>query len=147
MVSFQHGYDISADSIDNREKIFVRGYGDYSFRINDVTVHDSIICFPKRFLIWKCSAFEDVTIPSLISFEMIKPTIEILFLGCGDRSRKRLDASITDYFRKKGIVIEQMSTGSAASTFNVLNAEGRNVAAALLTCKPNLRREADIKLL
>jgi NADH dehydrogenase [ubiquinone] 1 alpha subcomplex assembly factor 3 len=47
-----------------------------------------------------------------------------------------LPKEIYDYFRSRGIVIEATSTANAASTFNILNAEGRNVAAALLTAEP-----------
>ena len=41
------------------------------------------------------------------------------------------------FFKQHGIIVEILTTVNAASTFNVLNSEGRNVAAALLTLKPN----------
>jgi uncharacterized protein len=36
----------------------------------------------------------------------------------------------------EGIVVEFLSSPIAASTFNVLNAEGRNVALCLVTLEP-----------
>ena len=68
-------------------------------------------------------------------FTLVYPTIEILFIGTGERT-KRVDPEITKYFKSKGIVLEVASTIHAASNFNVLNAEGRNIGAALLTLQP-----------
>jgi len=59
-----------------------------------------------------------------------------LFIGCGEVLDQQFPAEIVKHFREKGIVIEASNSVSAASTFNILNGEGRNVAAALLTKKP-----------
>ena len=66
----------------------------------------------------------------------IYPTIETLFIGCGDKFDRPFPESISKYFREKGIAIEPSDSVSAAGTFNILNGEGRNVAAALLTKFP-----------
>jgi uncharacterized protein len=49
---------------------------------------------------------------------------------------RQLPASLLEYFKSKGISVEACTTPHAAGSFNILNAEGRNVVAALLTLKP-----------
>ena len=64
------------------------------------------------------------------------PSLEILIIGLGEQPRLQSNSvEIKKYFRDHGIVVEMLGTLSAASTFNVLNSAGRNVAAALLTMK------------
>jgi len=114
----------------------VRGLGDSSFMINDVYVRQSVLLLPKSFFLWNAKKFEDVTVDSLTLFSMLYPTVEVLFIGCGDVQPGPGSADIVKHFKKKGIVVEFSDTANAASTFNVLVGEGRNVGAALLTNKP-----------
>lgn len=55
---------------------------------------------------------------------------------------RNVNPELFGYFSRKGISIEHMTTKHAISTFNVLNAEGRGVAAALLSLHPVTREEA-----
>lgn len=115
----------------------IRGFGDTSFMINDVLVRQSVLCLPHSFLLWEnVRSFEDITIESLSLFTIFYPTIEVLFIGCGENMPRQLNPEISKYFRSKGIILEISNTVNAASTFNVLNSEGRNVAAALITNLP-----------
>lgn len=118
------------------KKTTITAFGDKSFLINRVLVRQSVVLLPNSFLLWKPRSFEEITVDSLTIFELIKPTIEVLFIGCGETMPQRLPTKIFDYFKRKGIVVEASNTINAASTFNVLNGEGRNVAAALLTLQP-----------
>ncbi len=45
---------------------------------------------------------------------------------------KRLPSELRDTLREAGMSVETMSTGAAVRTFNVLLAEDRQVAAALV---------------
>ena len=110
-------------------------YGDHAFQINDILVRQSVILLPNSFLLWNAKTVEDITIDNLTVFTTLYPTLEVLFIGCGE-AMKPISPEITKYFRKKGIVVEASSTTNAASTFNMLSSEGRNVAAALLTLLP-----------
>ena len=60
-----------------------------------------------------------------------EPAIEILILGCGART-ELVPAGLRDMLREYRIVLEAMDTGGACRTYNVLTAEDRRVAAALL---------------
>jgi len=61
--------------------------------------------------------------------------------GCGDVMPRQLDPAVTRFFQQKGIVIELSNSANAAATYNVLNGEGRNVAAALLALGPQEGRD------
>ena len=113
----------------------IAAFGDKAFQINDKFIKQPILLLPQSVYMWQVKDFDDISIESLSLFTLVYPTIEILFLGTGETTR-RIDPEITKYFKSKGIVVEVASTVHAASNFNVLNAEGRNVGAALLTLKP-----------
>lgn len=56
---------------------------------------------------------------------------DMLILGTGNRNML-VDQLTRDYMHSLGIQLDTMDTRNAASTFNVLAAEGRSVAVALL---------------
>ena len=111
----------------------MRGFGPHTFQVNESEVHGSVILLPKTYFMWNARKFEDITLESLAIFPLIHPRLEILFVGCGERMPGLLPKEITQYFKKKGIIVEASDSANAAATYNVLNGEGRNVAAALLS--------------
>ena len=123
------------ESVD-KQQMQVRGYGDTSFQLNEVQVNQSVLLFSKSFLVWNARTFEDITVESLAPFALLHPTLEVLFIGCGEVQPRQLPREVVQFFRTKGIVLEASSTVNAAATFNILISEGRNVAAALLTNHP-----------
>lgn len=108
----------------------IQAYGDGGFRIAGKRWVGSVLVFPERTLSWNATNFDEV------DAEGLQPVIDeggvqILLLGCGRRAQfphRDLRARL----RARGIVIEPMDTGAAARTYNVLMAEERAVAAALL---------------
>jgi uncharacterized protein len=125
------------DKITGKRRIQVKAFGETSFRLDEVLVKHSVLLLPHSFLLWNAKTFDDITQDSLEIFPLMFPTLEILFIGCGETQPKQLPLELVRYFRAKGIVVEATSTSNAAGMFNVLNAEGRNVAAALLTEQPS----------
>ncbi len=113
----------------------VTSYGDTAFLVGNNLVEQSVILLPTKFLLWNAKSFDDITIPSLSVFSLLFPTPEVLLVGCGEKFDRQLPKELIEHFHKRGIVIEASKTSSAVSTFNVLNSEGRNVAAALLAIK------------
>ena len=57
--------------------------------------------------------------------------VDLLLLGCGARPAA-ISLQLRQTLRQAGIVVETMGTGAACRTYNVLLAEGRHVAAALI---------------
>jgi uncharacterized protein len=125
------------DKNTGKRRIQVKAFGETSFRLDEVLVKHSVLLLPHSFLLWNAKVFDDITQESLEIFPLLFPTLEILFIGCGETQPKQLPLELVRYFRGKGIVVEATSTSNAAGMFNVLNAEGRNVAAALLTEQPS----------
>lgn len=109
----------------------INAYGDGGFRIGGVRHEGSVLVFPAVTLAWDVTRFEDVTARSLAPVVAREPAVEILLLGCGAAIRL-VPAGLRDALRRDGVVVEAMDTGAAARTFNVLFAEERRVAAALI---------------
>lgn len=109
----------------------INAYGDGGFRIGGVRHEGSVLVFPSVTLTWGVNKFEDVTAQSLAPVMTQDPAVDILLLGCGSALRF-VPANLRDTLREAGVVIEAMDTGAAARTFNVLFAEERRVAAALI---------------
>jgi NADH dehydrogenase [ubiquinone] 1 alpha subcomplex assembly factor 3 len=116
-------------------------FGDRSFRVNDKLIRQSVILLPRSVLLWDVATPDEITIESLSIFELIYPTIEVLFIGTGYLPPNKYPYDIIRHFKSKGINIEISKTSTAAGTFNTLVTEGRNVAAALLTMIPVVNNE------
>jgi uncharacterized protein len=109
----------------------ITSYGAGQFRVAQEPYQGSIIILPT--IVHECDlAFDD-------GFDqaMIKPIIDtaddfdLLVIGCGDRFLPP-SPELRKHLREHSIVLEWMDTGAACRTFNVLIAEGRRVAAALI---------------
>ncbi len=59
------------------------------------------------------------------------PAVEILLIGCGPRLVP-VPGDLRSALRARGIGCDAMDTGAACRTFNILLAESRRVAAALI---------------
>ncbi len=108
----------------------VTGYGPDYVEINLVRHQGSIIVLPEAPVIaWPVSSFEAL---SAAHFELlIAPAPEVVIFGSGERLRfphPRLTAALA----KLRIGVETMDFKAACRTYNILMAEGRKVAAALL---------------
>ena len=109
----------------------IDSYGAGMFRIAGLMHQGSVIVFPDRTLSWQAASFDALGADDFQPVIAADPRCDILLLGCGDRMRLPAEALRAD-LRAHGIVIDPMDTGAACRTFNVLLAEGRRVAAALI---------------
>ena len=78
---------------------------------------------------WVVASFDELSEAHFDYFLVLKP--DVLLLGTGARQRfphPRLYRALTD----AGIGVECMDTPAACRTYNILVAEGRRVAAAIL---------------
>jgi uncharacterized protein len=111
----------------------VESYGHGRFRIAGTLYEGSVIVFPDRTIEWP------VTNPAGVNAETLQAVseagragrIDLLLLGCGTKITL-VPSSLRAALRQAGVVIEPMDTGAACRTYNVLMAEGRHVAAALI---------------
>ena len=108
----------------------VTGYGDDYVEINKTRYSHSVLLLPDGpVLPWEPSRFESLEAVHFGPLAHAAP--ELVLLGTGKKLRfghPRLYAALT----AKRIGVETMDVGAACRTFNILAAEGRRVAAALL---------------
>ena len=109
----------------------IDSYGRASFRVSGVAHEGAILVFPDETVAWAPRRMSEITEASLAPILARGGDVEILLLGCGARMLlvpKELRARL----KGAGIVVDAMDTGAACRTYNVLMAEDRRVAAALL---------------
>jgi uncharacterized protein len=112
------------------DRQIIERYGENGFRIAGVIYRGSVLIFPDRTLSWQVKSAADVT-PESLAPVIEHGGVRILLLGLG-RSMQAMPTMLRNTLRAAGIVLEPMDTGAACRTFNVLVAEDRPVAAALL---------------
>ncbi|MBV6632516.1 MAG: Mth938-like domain-containing protein [Alphaproteobacteria bacterium] len=114
--------------IPSDRKVIV-GYGATGFRINDAVHEGAVIVTPTAVQPWTAASPDALEVQDF-SFLGAETGLEVLLIGTGSKMRfvpPKLRAAI----RELGPVPEIMDSGAACRTFNVLLAEGRQVAAAL----------------
>jgi len=107
----------------------ITGYGEGYVMVNGERRASSVVVLPDRLEDWAPSAFDTLTADD---FQFLKQLgVEIILLGTGPRQRfphPRLTAALA----QAGIGLEVMDVQAACRTYNILVAEERKVAAALL---------------
>ena len=101
------------------------------FTIGGARHQGSVLVLPARTLRWGVARFADLTLESLAPLGGHEPAVEILILGCGARFAM-VSPELRAGLRAQGMAVESMDTRAACRTFNVLLAEERRVAAALI---------------
>ena len=119
--------------IDNvpEDQLRFQGFNDTGFTVNGVEYEGSLLCVGNLIMSWKPKKLSEITADSLSLFQIIRPIPEILIIGCG-RSIQPIDPELRRFVRSTGMKLEAIDSRNAASTYNILNEEGRIVAAALL---------------
>lgn len=125
-----------ASGIEIRQAYFpdrapIDAYGKGGFRFADMSHRGSILCLPAGIHGW------DVTDPAAFELEDFRRVldaagdIEFLLVGTG-LSIVQIPKPIRAELRARNISSDPMSTGAAVRTYNVMLAESRAVAAALI---------------
>lgn len=109
----------------------VDAYGDGGFRIGGIAIKGSVLVMPERTLAWPVAGMEDVAFASFAALMPYAAEIQVLLLGCGRRTAL-VPSALRSELKSAGMVLEPMDTGAACRTYNVLAAEDRRVAAALI---------------
>jgi uncharacterized protein len=109
----------------------IEAYGNGGFTIGGVRSLGSVLVFTGRVEAWEAAQFEDITLDSLRGVFNEDPAIELLLIGCGT-VQPMPSAALRLGLSEAGVVADFMNSGAACRTFNVLLAEDRRVAAALI---------------
>jgi uncharacterized protein len=111
----------------------VESYGDGRFRVTGQLHQSAILVFPDRTLVWPVTSAGEASLENLepILAAGREHKLELLLFGQGPRMLL-VPPALRQGLREAGTVLEPMDTGAACRTYNVLMAEGRLVAAALI---------------
>ncbi|GAB3131141.1 Mth938-like domain-containing protein [Novispirillum itersonii] len=109
----------------------ISAYGDGRFRISGTVWEQPVLVFPTRTIPWEVSTLSDVTEDSLAAVFSADPAVEVLLLSTGLKMALPPPA-LRQALQARGLAFDVMDTGAACRTYNVLVAEDRRVAVALL---------------
>jgi uncharacterized protein len=110
----------------------IDAYGEGGFRLDGVRHEGSLLIVQDEAHIWAVAA------PGELSAESLAPVlaagraeVEFLLLGMGSKNALPPRA-VREALQRAGIGLEFMDTPAAARLYNVLTAEGRRLACALI---------------
>ncbi|MHB8472380.1 MAG: Mth938-like domain-containing protein [Gammaproteobacteria bacterium] len=108
----------------------IRGYAAGQVTVNDQVITRSVILLPERLIEdWPPQTFQALAAAHFAQLAILEA--EIILIGTGAELKFPAPALLMPLYNA-GIGVEVMDTGAACRTYNVLMAEGRAVAAALL---------------
>ncbi|KAK3157204.1 hypothetical protein QOZ80_2AG0117550 [Eleusine coracana subsp. coracana] len=113
------------------DQLRFQSYDDTGFKINNVKYEGSLLIVENKIMTWVPKTFAEISAESLSIFKVVHPIPEILILGCG-RHIQQVSPELRKFIRSTGMKLEAVDSRNAASTYNILNEEGRPVAAAVL---------------
>jgi len=105
----------------------IERYGPGGFRVSGTVYLGPVLVFPVRTLLWTDAPVSEAGLAPVVEHGRV----ELLLLGLGRRIAP-VATALRTAFKAHGIAIEAMETGAACRTYNVLLAEDRRAAAALL---------------
>lgn len=109
----------------------IDAYGNGGFRFAEMSHRGSLLCLPSGIHGWAPKQPPLITLNDLDMILEQASDIEILLVGTGTDLR-RIPEDVKAVLREHRISSDPMSTGAAVRTYNVLLAEDRAVAAALV---------------
>jgi uncharacterized protein len=107
----------------------ITAYGDDYVSVNGQRHASSLVVLPEKLLSWRPESFDALKSEDFESLKGLQA--DIVLLGTGPKQRFP-DPRLTAPLAAAGIGIEVMDLKAACRTFNILAAEERKVAAALL---------------
>lgn len=109
----------------------IEAYGNGGFRFGGMSHRGSILCLPSGIWAWRASRLSDVEPHELADEIRASGDASLVLIGTGAVVESPPRA-LREAFAQRGLALDPMDTGAAARTYNILLAEGRDVAAALI---------------
>jgi uncharacterized protein len=109
----------------------IDSYGAGGFRFAEMSHRGSILALPSGVRAWEVSSARELTEASFAPVFAEAEAIDLLLLGTGV-DPVPLAEPLRWRFKELAIGLDVMQTGAAARTYNILLAENRKVAAALI---------------
>ncbi|MCO5734058.1 Mth938-like domain-containing protein [Rhizobium sp. SSA_523] len=109
----------------------IDAYGNGGFRFADMSHRGSLLCLPSGVYGWDMAEGDALSVEAFQRVIEEGDTFEFLLVGTG-RDIRPLPAPLKAALRARGISSDPMGTGAAIRTYNIMLAESRPVAAALI---------------
>lgn len=109
----------------------IDAYGNGGFRFADMSHRGSLLCLPSGIHGWEVVEGDSLDVSLFQQILDECSDIEVLLVGTGGDIRP-IPPTLKTQLREAGIISDPMSTGAAVRTYNVMLAESRAVAAALI---------------
>jgi uncharacterized protein len=109
----------------------IRSYGPGHFLIGQREWRSPVLVTPTVTTAWNVTRAEDLSLDTLAPLKDAATPTDLLVLGCGARAIF-IATDLRAAIKGAGMALEVVDTGSACRIYNVLLAEGRRVAAALI---------------
>ncbi|UYN96880.1 MAG: Mth938-like domain-containing protein [Enhydrobacter sp.] len=119
--------DKSLPTPDPAQVQLIRGYGPGRFLIGEREWREPVVVAPAETRAWPVASAEELSPDTIGGL----PGVELLVVGCGART-VFVPPDRRQAFKAGGVALEVVETGAACRIYNVLLAEGRRVAAALI---------------
>lgn len=122
---------------DERKQGFVPGrhlidaVGNGGFRFAEMSHRGSILILPSGVHAWSVNTWDQVNAQSFVDLFKEASDLDFVLIGAGEMPRA-LPEALRWRFKELRLSVDMMMTVAAARTYNVLMAEGRRVAAALI---------------
>ena len=113
------------------ERLTVDGYGAGTFKVAGGEVTGSMLIRPERFDPWPVADAAALDGAGMAPLLALAEAVDILLVGTGAKLVP-LAREVRQALRAAGLGVEVMNTPAACRTYNVLVAEGRRVAAAVV---------------
>lgn len=112
-------------------RLFIEGYGEGGFRIGGQRRTGSQIVRAKAVQDWPVQNLGSLDLEAFAPLFEHAGELDILLLGCGTLPILP-DRALQAALKEKGLRLDMMTTPAACRTYNILLAEDRRVAAALI---------------
>ncbi len=109
----------------------IEAYGNGGFRFGGMSHKGSILCLPSGIWDWPVASLSELDVSSFGDVLALGRAVPFCLLGTGS-ALLRPARDVRRAIEEAGLWLEVMDTGAAARTYNVLLAEGRPIAAALI---------------
>ncbi|MBN9318201.1 MAG: hypothetical protein J0I28_00710 [Caulobacterales bacterium] len=115
-----------------RQPPSIDAYGGGGFRVSGVWRPGSLLIIDDQPADWSATRLEDLTPDDFKTvFDAPAGVVEFVLLGTG-ATQALPPKAVREAIRARGFGLEFMASEAAARTYNVLAAEGRRLAAALI---------------
>jgi uncharacterized protein len=109
----------------------IDAYGNGGFRFAGMSHRGSLLCLPDGIWAWPVETASGISKTTLAPILAGAGELDLVLIGTG-RDIWRMPDALRTWFRDLHLIADAMTTGAAVSTYNVVVAERRRVAAALI---------------